>query len=170
MLPSPPIDYGDLKFDFDGLAFLIQTEHRQLLVDLVLAQNKFLSAVQLMNMRSAIRSEVSPLLEQAGLVGNITPEQIYRALGERRWVELLRITNDAIEQVDDSITFTIEMRDKLCGALKALYPKEIVINFKSVEESDGKHENAETSHRTATERIFEGFRLILRKILNKNKR
>jgi hypothetical protein len=135
LLPNPETDYGDLRFDFDGLAFLLDTEYRECLMEVSVAENKFRRTVQLLDMRSQIRQEVAPLLEQAGIRegGEYTANAIIAVLGERRSGELVSITNDAIAHVDDTVTSIKTVGDRLHNALNKLYPKENIINWREGE-------------------------------------
>lgn len=135
LLPNPETDYGDLRFDFDGLAFLLDTEYRECLMEVSVAENKFRRAVQLLDMRSKIRHGVSPMLEEAGIQqdGEYKVSDITAVLGERRSIELVSITNNAIEYVDDTVASIKTVGDRLHNALNKLYPKEKIINWREGE-------------------------------------
>lgn len=130
--PTLPLDYEHLKFDIDSLSFLLDSDFRQCLMDLLLAESKFQTAVRVLNERSKLHLQtVQPLLERAGIIegGDYTINQLKTALGERLAVQLSRLTDDVIEHVDHSVMSLKETSDKLHVALRQLYPKERVINF-----------------------------------------
>ncbi len=136
LLPTLPLDYEHLKFDIDSLSFLLDTEYRQCLMDLLIAEEKFQTAVRVLNERSRLHFQtVQPLLERAGIIegGDYTKQQIEVALGERRKVELSRLTDDVIEHVDHAIISLKETSDYLHTVLKRLYPKETIIDFKPID-------------------------------------
>ncbi len=136
LLPALSLDYEHLKFDVDSLSFLLDTEYRQCLMDLLIAEEKFQTAVRVLNERSRLHFQtVQPLLEKAGIIegGDYTKQQIEVALGDRVKVELSRLTDDVIEHVDHAIISLKETSDKLHTVLKELYPKETIIDFKPID-------------------------------------
>lgn len=136
LLPALPLDYEHLNFNVDSLSFLLDTEYRQCLMDLLIAESQFQTAVRVLNERSRLHWQtVQPLLERAGIIegGDYTRQQIELALGNRLTVELSGLTDDFIEHVDHAIISLKETSDKLHTALKALYPKEAIINFKALD-------------------------------------
>jgi len=46
LLPTLPLDYEHLKLDVDSLSFLLDTEYRQYLMDLLVAEGRFQTAVR----------------------------------------------------------------------------------------------------------------------------
>jgi hypothetical protein len=115
-------------------------------MDLLVAEGRFQTAVRVLNERSKLHFQtVQPLLERAGIAegGDYYKKQIEAALGDRLTVQLTRFTDDVIGHVDDAIISLKETSDKLHTALKELYPKETIINFKALNE--GTAENQKSS-------------------------
>lgn len=132
MRPILNLDYKDLKLDMDSLSFILETSHRQCLADLFLAERKFQTAMMVIDERSRLHLQtVQPLLERAGLIegSSYIKEEIENALGIRLSSSLSRVTDDAIEGVDQAIVSLKEVSDKLHIALTQLYPKKKFINF-----------------------------------------
>lgn len=132
LLPTLPLDYEPLKCDIDSIGFLLETPHRQCLMDLMVAESRFQTAVRVLNERSKLHMQtVQPLLEKAGIIegGDYTKKEIEAALGDRLSVHLSRLTDDVIELVDNAIISLKDISDKLHNALRQLYPQEKIINF-----------------------------------------
>lgn len=133
--PTHPLDYERFRFDLDSLSFLLETDFRQCLTDLLIAENRFQTTAKALNKRSSLHLQYAqPLLEKAGIIegGDYTKQQIESALGNRLSVQLSRLTEDVIEHVDNSVIYLKETSDKLHDALKQLYPKGCVINFEPI--------------------------------------
>lgn len=136
----PPMDYERWKFDVNSLSFLLETEYRQCLLDLLLAENKYQTSAKVLNERSKYHFEtVQPLLEEAGIIdGGSYPKETYdSALGERVATTISRLTNDTIEQIDETVVFLKATSDKFHEALSKLYPeakkKKKIINFEPID-------------------------------------
>jgi len=69
MRASLPFSHDNLTVDFDSLSFLLETNHRQILGELFIEEERFRSAIQAINERSRIHLHIcQPLLERAGVV------------------------------------------------------------------------------------------------------
>ncbi len=134
MRPSPPLNYNNLRVEVNSLSFLLETKHRQILMDLLIDEGRFHAAVQSLNERSKVHlQEAQPSLEKSGIVegSDYSQTQIEKALGNRLFVQLNRATDEMIDHVDSSIKSLLQMGDKLYEALRDLYPGETFIKFKA---------------------------------------
>ncbi len=130
--PIPPLHNEHLKYDYDNLNFLFETEYRDCMADLYLIETKFQTVAWLVKKRSDFHSQtVQPLLATAGFRDSGSLEDITRILGYPITTELTNYTNAMIEHIDDTIKSLEQTRDKLHTVLKKLYPNEKVMTFKS---------------------------------------
>lgn len=134
MRPSLPLNYDNLKVDVNNLSFLLETKHRNVLMELLLEENKFHAAVQALNERSKVHlHDAQPVLEKAGIVdgGDYSLSQLKEALGNRLFIQLSRSTDEMIDHTDSSIKSLMEMGERLYKVLTELYPGETFIKFKA---------------------------------------
>jgi|SRR3990170_7654293 len=135
MRPALPLNYESLRFEVNNLSFLLETKHRQVLMDLLIEEGRFHAAVQALNKRSKVHlHDVQPVLEKAGIVegGDYSLSQLRDAMGNRLFTQLNRATDQMINHIDDSIKSLLQMGDKLYEVLKELYPGETFIRFKPI--------------------------------------
>jgi hypothetical protein len=122
----------EIKLNIETLYFLLETEERNILSELVTEEARYWSAIHALSERSRIHlNEVQPLLERAGIVegGEYSIGQIEQALGNRLFVTIQRSTEDAIKHVDKTVQSLKGVADKLRASLKNIYPDETVIGF-----------------------------------------
>ena len=134
MRPSLPLNYENLRVEVNSLSFLLETKHRQILMDLLIEENRFHTALQTVNERSKLHlQEVQPILEKAGIVegGDYSLQQLEEALGNRLFIQISRATDEMLDHVDSGIKSLLEMGDKLYEALRDLYPGETFIQYKA---------------------------------------
>jgi hypothetical protein len=134
MRPSPPLNYESLRFEVNTLSFLLETKHRQVLMDLLIEEGRFHAAVQALNERSKVHlSDAQPVLDKAGIEegGDYSISQLKEALGNRLFVQLSRATDEMIDYVDSSIKSLLQMGDKLYEVLRELYPGKTFIRFRA---------------------------------------
>lgn len=134
MRPVLPLNCESLRFEVSNLSFLLETKHRQVLMDLLIEEGRFHAAVQTLNERSKIHlHDVQPVFQKAGIVegGDYSLSQLEEAMGNCLFVQLNQATDQMIDHIDDSIKSLPQMGDKLYEVLKELYPDEIFIKFKA---------------------------------------
>ncbi len=132
MQPTLHLITDDIKLNIESLYFLLETDERNILGELVTEEARYRSALQAINERSRIhREEVQPLLERAGIVegGDYSLAQIENALGNRLYITIQQATEEAINLVDKTVVSLKEVADKLRASLKKVYPDEIIIGF-----------------------------------------
>jgi hypothetical protein len=132
MRPTQYLSDKDIKLNIESLYFLLETDERNILGEVVIEELRYLSAVQSINERSRIhREEVQPLLERAGVVegGDYSLHQLENALGDRLYKTIQLVTEDMITDVDRTILSLKAVADKLRESLKRIYPDDIIIGF-----------------------------------------
>ena len=93
--------------DLDDLSFLLETDDRNLVLEIMIESQRFNGAVQVLNERSLLhREKVQPLLDPAGIRegGTYSDSDFVRALGEPLCLTLKRVTDTAIDNVDRSVS------------------------------------------------------------------
>lgn len=84
MQALPPLENPTPRLDIQNLDFLLQTKHRQLLLDLQIEEERYREAIQALNLRSTFHhQQVQPLLAKAGIFTGVWCQlsQINLALG-----------------------------------------------------------------------------------------
>jgi hypothetical protein len=129
---SLPFSYDSLTVDFDSLSFLLETNHRQVLGELFIEEERFRSAIQAINERWRIHLNIcQPLLEGVGIIegGEYTPEQIQAALGHCLVLQLKRAMDAVVQHVDKTVESSLAVGEKLYTVQKSLFPKHSIIRF-----------------------------------------
>lgn len=121
-----------IRLNIESLYFLLETEERNILGELVTEEERYRTALDIINERSHLhREEIQPLLEQAGIIegGDYSFAQIEKALGIRLYTTIQQITEQAINHIDNTVISLKQTADKLKTSLKKIYPDEIIIGF-----------------------------------------
>lgn len=125
------IDYSDYRFDIDNLCFLLQTEDRNILSELLLIEQKFHRVLFLINQRSEFHyTEVQPKFENGTQDFSIPQMVNLRSLlGERVYHTLKQSTDDVIESIDEAIPLIVETGGKFRKAAIQEFPDGNIIGF-----------------------------------------
>jgi len=149
MRPALDFENDDTFLDIDGLKFLLDTDYQQLLLDLHIEDQRYKTAIRLLNSRSHLHLNlVQPRMETSG----ITEKQYYsikhwkEAIGQRLYLTLQRATEDLISNVDNTVQSNIKIKARLIEAFKSLFPGEKFFNF---EEPPNQANTADTKNRAA---------------------
>jgi hypothetical protein len=137
MQPVLPQDHDDLEFDFPSLGFLLNTKHKQIVLDLFIEQQRFQEAIKVINYRSALHLEqAQPILAMAGLKDGkeYSGADFANALGPRLFKELERATGQVVRQVDLTVESLSAVKQKMLKAFKELFPEGDFLNFELIEE------------------------------------
>jgi hypothetical protein len=132
MQPTLHLINDDIKINIESLYFLLETDDRNLLGELVTEEARYRSALSAINERSRLHiEEVQPLLERAGIVegGDYSLARIEEALGNRLYITMQEATEQAINHVDNAVVSLQQVADKLRASLKKVYPDETIIGF-----------------------------------------
>ncbi len=115
----------------DDLAFLLETENRDLLCLVVFEQQKFENIMEAMKARSEMHAhEVQPRLD--GLIREnqeYSSAAIHEILGDRIMISMARLTDDIIDMVDATISSTTDLSSKIRSAMKRRYPNVPIVSF-----------------------------------------
>lgn len=110
----------------------METDDRELLFNLLIEQQRFDSAIQIMNERSRLHLEVlQPRLAAAGIREgeDYSREAVVSAIGSELVVRLERATADAVEQVDKTILTCPKLVAEFHRAMKLRFPKHVIIRL-----------------------------------------
>ena len=130
--PTLDIEKERVKLDIESLYFLLETDYRNLLSEVIIEEERYRSAIDDINTRSKIHLlEVQPLLEKSGLTagGTYTIHEIEMLLGNRLYLMLQQSTEQIISNVDRTLVSLKQVSNKLRDGIKVLYPDEKVIHF-----------------------------------------
>ena len=136
MRPALRFIKDEIALNIESMYFLLETEDKTLLSELVMESERYHSAIGTYNERSRIhREEVQPILERAGFVqgGTYSSEEIKTILGDRLYITIQQATDATIEQVDNTLVTLNGVANKLHTTLKKLYPYNTIIRFEIVD-------------------------------------
>ncbi|QLG92386.1 hypothetical protein HZF02_20055 [Pseudomonas yamanorum] len=127
VISLPPIDYPldePPRIDLDSLAFFLDLGNAEILEALVIAEQNFLHAIDVVRTRSTLHFvEVQPILEKIIPNGGpISHASLEKALGPRLFSQLIDQTKRLIFRVDRSIEDLDKVADELHTALKKGFP------------------------------------------------
>lgn len=131
--------HEDLQFDFSILAFLLNTKHKQIVLDLFIEQQRFREAIKAINYRSELHYQAQPFLERAGIQEGVDypPDALLKtlddALGPRLHMSLQRATDQVVHHVDRTVGSLDEVKGKMINAFKELYPEADFLKFELLE-------------------------------------
>ncbi len=137
--------YEDIQFDFHSLEFLLNTKHKQILLDLFVEQQRFHGAINAINYRSELHFEAQPAFERIGIKEDVDypPETLIKALkealGPRLYKSLQSVTDQVVYQVDPTVGSLEEIKEKMIKAVKELYPEGDFLNFKPLDKPATNH-------------------------------
>lgn len=125
-----PPSYDDLKFDFEGLSFLLEG-HPQLLMKLSIEQERFEQAFIAIEVRNNLYvNEVQPLLsnlERNGKKIDITV--LENALGERLFKGSINGAAMAYALMESSDLTLVEMHDEISKIARVVFPGEKFVKW-----------------------------------------
>lgn len=140
MRPSLPLSIGFPKLDMDSLSFLLETEYHNLLLELLIEQERFESALQAMNERSRLHLEIlQPRMAAGGIMEGVDYSfgKAVEVLGHPFVLHMQRATDQAIKLVDDAVDSNLTFAKRFHREMKALFPepKHKIILFEPIEPS-----------------------------------
>lgn len=132
MRATSHLEKDDIRLELESLYFILETDDRNLLGEIMVEEGRYRSAIDAINLRSQFHlHEVQPLLERAGFVqgGQYSFEQIKGMLGPRIYATISQATDDVIHHVDATVESIKSVSNKLTASLKKQYPNETIIGF-----------------------------------------
>lgn len=127
---NPTIPVGEHTFQAGEIQFLLQTSHAGIYAALLLEEQRFAIAIDLIKARSdLVLNQVFTKMAAAGVpVGKSLAEQdVERILGIDLTHKLKQITAAIFSNIDQNLVSLKEQHDSLRGAMKLLYPKRKVL-------------------------------------------
>lgn len=124
--------YDDLKYDFDELGFLLE-EHPQLVMDLVIEQERFEQAFKSIEIRNEFYiNEVQPALSALNLNGkSFRVTDFSNALGERLFEGAINGAKTIYFHIGEADKSIVEIYDKLEAVSREIFPGEKFVRWKS---------------------------------------
>lgn len=132
MRPSLPFAEATAPVDIQELSFLLETEDRNLVFDILLERRRYSVALQVVDERSDLHvREVQPRLAAAGVREGADGSRasLERILGEHLLLRLERITEATISAVDQTLVSTHDLVERFYAAMKTRYPDAVIIGL-----------------------------------------
>lgn len=129
---NPTIPTGEHSFQASELQFLLQSPKAEIYAGLMLEEQRFAIAIDLIKARSAlILDQVFPKMSAAKVpVGHALQEsEVERILGIELTHKLKQITAAIFANVDEDLASLKAQHDQLRGAIELLYPKRKVLQI-----------------------------------------
>jgi hypothetical protein len=131
---NPTIPTGEHTFQAGELQFLLQSRKAEVYAALMLEEQRFAIAMDLIKARSTlILDQVFPKMSAAKVpIGQALPEaEVEKILGIELLHKLKQITASIFANVDEDLTSLKAQHDQLREAMKLLYPKRKVLQILS---------------------------------------
>jgi hypothetical protein len=132
--PTLEMEKELIKLDAEALYFLLDTDFRNLLGEVVIEDERYRAAIDAINIRSNLHLQhVQPMLEKAGFKSGITAIvselELEGVLGNRLYSTIKESTDQVIFHVDSTVESLKQVAEKLKDSIKTIYPDEKVIKF-----------------------------------------
>lgn len=130
--PTLPFSDKILRFNVKELEFLITSGDQQLLLDLIMEENRYRETTVAVDLRSKFLIDVvEPTFKRAGIQDGVHYEanKLPEILGHNDNAQLRRLTDSIINQVEKTLGTLVSTKDRLLTALKKRYPKNHFIDF-----------------------------------------
>ena len=132
MKPLLPVEEPPRRHPVKDLDFLITKGHKKILFDLLLEEERYSTATEAIRARSAMHQNiVQPKLEAAGIREGqgYGKENFEKALGDKDYKTLERLTDAAIAHVDRTVESLGALKSSLRAALTSIYPKADFVDY-----------------------------------------
>lgn len=129
---NPTIPTGEHTFQADGLQFLLESSKAEVYAGLMLEEQRFAIAIDLIKARSGlVLDQVFPKMSAANIpVGQALPEtEVKQVLGIELTHKLKQITAAIFTNVEEDLASLKTQHDQLRGAMKLLYPNRTVLQI-----------------------------------------
>lgn len=133
MRPAQPIGEDSPRVDLGSLEFLLETEYREMLMELQIEQESFDVTLQALNERSRLHLEVlQPRLASLGIAeyAEYREDELLEAIGRPLVLHMQRATDNAISSVDATLDSHTDLAERFHAAMKVLFPERKFIEFK----------------------------------------
>jgi hypothetical protein len=132
MQPIHSADHTNVKFNFEDLAFILDTKYRNMLSDLFIEEERFKETIKAINYRSSLHiDEVQPKLSVAGTTEGLEYSSHYfeKALGPFLYANLKLSTEQMISQIDLTVDSLQVCRDSVLVTFNKLFPDADLLTF-----------------------------------------
>ena len=132
MPPTLQMEKEFIKLDIESLYFMLETDDRNLLGEVIVEEERYRSTLDAINKRSELHlNEVQPLLERANFVegGEYSLETIQEILKPRLYSSITQLTEQVLQHVDSTIESLQLISNKLHVSVKKQFPNDTVIKF-----------------------------------------
>lgn len=119
-----------IETDIDTLSFLLETDHRDFLLEYLVERNRFNSVMAALEERSELHvKEIQPKLESVGFLEGrpIAIAEIDAVLGQRLLSTLLRLTDDVVTGIDKAIASHMDFAERFRAAARKQFPRSTII-------------------------------------------
>ncbi|MFC1559055.1 hypothetical protein ACFL39_00505 [Gemmatimonadota bacterium] len=130
MRPAQQFGEDALRVDLSSLEFLIETDHRTILMQLHIQQERFDTTIQALNERSRLHLEVlQPKMAELGIAEftEYPRNELLTALGEPLVLYMQRATDIAITSVDITLETHTDLMNSLHSAMQIHFPDSTII-------------------------------------------
>jgi hypothetical protein len=125
-------DYSADHLDQDSLQFLLRKEQGELLFNLLLENDRFITSIETINARSAYHDAViQPALERAGEI--VSLDIFEKSMGLRATTTIKNYTDDVYRLVDEACGSISRTMQQFHLTMKELYPQAKFVMFKADE-------------------------------------
>lgn len=128
---SKPPTYSDLTVKFQDLGFLLEGEHANVLMRLMIEQERFHQSLEGIRIRNEFHiTELQPAIERLALnKATVTEAQLRTALGERLFSTAINYGETVNDNVKESVQSLATMHEELFKAAKILFPDDKFVKF-----------------------------------------
>lgn len=134
-VPAAPYrNYKNLRIDAGTLAFLVESGHAQLIMEILVAEEMFHETMNVINLRSEVHVDrLQPKLEEIGFEEgrpyNKPPMEFERLLGARLVGELKRFTENLYSSTETAIKTHEDLIKRIKEVGKELFPDKRTLSF-----------------------------------------
>lgn len=132
--PTANIEKEFVQLDIEPLHFLLDTDFRNLLSEIIIEFERYRLAIEVINLRSSLHlEEIQPALELAGFKAEtttlVTNEDIEKILGNRLYSMIKENTTEVIFHVDTTLESLKDIAIRFKESVKTIYPDGKIITF-----------------------------------------
>ncbi|HEY0562107.1 MAG TPA: hypothetical protein VGD04_02170 [Methylophilus sp.] len=132
--PTANIEKEFIKLDIEPLHFLLDTDFRNLLSEIIIEYERYRLAIEVINLRSSLHiEEIQPALERACFKDDttimVTSEDLEKILGNRLYSMIRENTTEVIFHVDTTLESLKDVANRFKESVKTIYPDGKIIKF-----------------------------------------
>jgi len=118
-------EYEDIKFNFENLSFILETDDLNILYELLIEQERFEQALKTIQLRSEYQVKViQPILEENDIGNKRLPfDKLESIIGKYKLEGLMLATDKVYEHVYQTFESSSKLADDFHSFAKRQYPK-----------------------------------------------